>query len=99
MIPVFDDDPEYINTDWLYDDFDRICKDFAEMQEQKIFKDLKDNKSVEDAVLIMNPKHKDAVIKSGLKCCILWSHVCPEDTTYMVTDEELKANLKESIRG
>lgn len=78
----------------FYDEFDKICKEIEEMQEQKIFKELQDNKSIEDAVLIMNPKHKDAVIKSGLKCCILWSSLCPENTTYMVTDEELKGNIK-----
>lgn len=78
----------------FYDDFDRICEGFAEMQEQKIFKELQDNKSIEDAVLIMNPKHKDVVIKSGLKCCILWSSLCPENTTYMVTDKQLKENIK-----
>ena len=83
----------------IFDEYDRVCKEFSKMQEQKIFKELQDKKRIEDAVLIMNPKHKDVVIKSGLKCCILWSHVCPEDTTYMVTDEELKANLRESIRG
>lgn len=94
MIPRFDDNTEYLTTDWLYDDFDRICEDFAKMQEQMIFKDLKDSKSIEDAVLIMNPKHKEIVIKSGLKCCILWSHLCPEDKTYMVTDKELKENIK-----
>lgn len=76
------------------DYFDKVWKEFAEMQEQKTFKELQDNKSIEDAVLIMNPKHKDVVIKSGLKCCILWSHLYPENTTYMVTDEELKGNIK-----
>ncbi len=97
MIPRFDDNTECLNTDWLYDDFDRICEDFAKMQEQMIFKDLKDSKSIEDAVLIMNPKHKEIVIKSGLKCCILWSSLCPEDKTYMVTDEQLKAYLRGMI--
>lgn len=81
----------------FYDEFDRICKDFAEMQEQKIFKELQDNKSIEDAILIINPKHKEIVIKSGLKCCILWSSLCPEDKTYMVTDEQLKAYLRGMI--
>lgn len=82
----------------FYDEFDKICKEIEKMQEQKIFKELQDNKSIEDAVLIMNPKHKDVVIKSGLKCCILWSSLCPENTTYMVTDEQLKANIKMNIK-
>lgn len=80
--------------DLFNDEFDKIWKEFAKMQEQKIFKVLQDNKSIEDAVLIMNPKHKDIVIKSGLKCCILWNNLCPEDKAYMVTDEELKENIK-----
>lgn len=96
---LFNDNTEHLSTDWVYADFDRTYKEFVEMQEQKIFKELQDNKSIEDAVLIMNPKHKEIVIKSGLKCCILWSSLCPENKTYMVTDKQLKANLRESIRG
>ena len=97
MTHRFDENTESLNTDWLYDDFDKMCEDYAKMQEQRAFEDLKDSKSIEDAVLIMNPKHKDIIIESGLKCCILWSNLCPEDKTYMVTDKEIKANLREMI--
>ena len=79
------------------DYFNKVWKKFEEMQEQKFFKELQDNKNIEDAILIMNPKHKDIIIKSGLKCCILWSSLCPENTTYMVTDEQLKENFKRNL--
>lgn len=64
----------------------------------EIYKNLiKQNKLIEDAVLIMPPKYKAIIAESGLhKATILWSDACEEDKVYMVTDEDLKAYMRDN---
>lgn len=63
----------------------------------EIYKNLiKQNKLIEDAVLIMHPKYKAIIAESGLhKATILWSDCCEDDKVYMVTDEEMKAYMRD----
>ena len=76
----------------------QIIEKYQEAKEQEIFQNLQDTKRIEEAVLIMNPIHKELVSKSELsKATILWSNLCPEDKAFMVTDDELKERMKQSI--
>ena len=77
---------------------EQIIEKYQEAKEQEIFQNLQDTKRIEEAVLIMNPIHKELVSKSELsKATILWSNLCPEDKAFMVTDDELKERMKQSI--
>jgi hypothetical protein len=79
------------------DDFNKVADDLAKKQEELIFERAKEVGDIEDAVLIMHPKHKRLMIESGLKPYILWTSLCEEDKAYMVTDKVMKNNIKEII--
>ena len=78
--------------------FDDICEKYTKYKEQKIFENAKEAKLIEEAVLIMHPKHKHIIMESELsKATIVWSDVVEEDKAYMVVDEEIKENIRNSI--
>lgn len=75
---------------------DEIYKNFIKQKELELFQKAEENKLIEDAVLIMHPKYKAIIAGSGLhKATILWSDCCEEDKVYMVTDEEMKAYMRD----
>lgn len=75
-------------------EIDDYMKAFQRMREQELFKELQAKQMIDDAVLIMHPKHKRIIAESGIGAYVLWSDVCPEDKAYMITDEDLKKEMK-----
>ena len=84
-----------ITSSDLSDWYDMISKEYTQMADKKAFDEARENTLIEEAVLIMHPKHKDMIVESGLsKATILWSEFVEEDKAYMVMDETLKENLR-----
>lgn len=82
-----------------WDIWNEIAKEYTKYKEQKIFENAKEAKLIEEAVLIMHPKHKHIIMESELsKATIVWSDVVEEDKAYMVVDEDLKANIRNNLR-
>ena len=75
---------------------DEIIEALTKMNELMLLEEAKQEKRIEDAVLIMHPKHKDLMAASGLNTFIVWSYMCDEDKAYIITDEcwadEIKRN-------
>ena len=77
------------------DYYDAICNQLMDMREQEAFEKAKEDKLIEEAVLIMHPKHKSIIVSSELsKATILWSSSVEEDKVYMVLDEQMKENIR-----
>ena len=78
--------------------FDSICEKYAKYKEQEAFENAKKDKLIEEAVLIMHPKHRHIIMESELsKATIVWSDVVEEDKAYMVVDEEVKETIRKNI--
>lgn len=75
-------------------EFNDFVEAFQRIQEQQFQREAQAHHIIDDAVLIMNPKYKEAIAKSGIEAVILWSSECPEDKCYMVTDEDTKKEIK-----
>lgn len=74
---------------------EEIIKEFVDRREKELFEEAKRSKTIEDAVLILNPIHKKAIMESGLlKATILWSNLVDGSMAFQVVDEELKKNIK-----
>lgn len=83
----------------MQDFIDDIFKQYKDFQEKRIIDEAKEAKMIEEAVLIMHPKHKETIMKSDLfNATILWSENIEEDKAYMVTDEELKDNIRRFLK-
>lgn len=74
---------------------------FRKMKESEIWQDMVGIGQVEEAVLLCNPKHKEAMAeamdKTGITFLIVWSDQVPEDKMYMVRDRDLIETVKRSI--
>lgn len=71
---------------------EKIIKELNRLEELKKMQEMKKAKMIEEAVLIINPKH--AKIKNlGIKY-VIFSEFCEEDKIYMVTDETLAQAIR-----
>ena len=77
--------------------YDEFMSSLLRIREAEIFAEAQAKKYIEDAVLIMNPKHKNIIAESGVNAFVLWNLYCPEDKCFMVTDEDLKREIKRNI--
>lgn len=78
---------------------DGIFEQYNKLQEKKIIEEAKKLKMIEEAVLIMHPKHKGTIMKSDLaNATILWSNSIEEDKVYMVTDEDVKDSIRRFLK-
>ena len=74
---------------------EEIIKEFVDRREKELLEEAKRSKAIEDAVLILNPIHKKAIMESGLSIAtILWSNLVDRSMAFQVVDEELKKNIK-----
>lgn len=79
-------------------EFEEIIKKFIEINEKALLQEALNTKKIEEAVLIMHPKHKRIVVESNIRSAILWHPYCPEDKVYMITDDKIKEQIKADIR-
>jgi len=71
------------------------CMDkLKELGEKIAFQEAKDQNRIQEAILIMNPKHMKVIANSGLKIQVLWSECCEEDKAYMITDKDICDNMR-----
>ena len=71
--------------------------DAAQELFKSILEEAKKHKIIEDAVLIMNPKHKGFIIETELsKATIVWSEAVEDDKAYMVVDDDLKKYFRDN---
>lgn len=75
-------------------EYDEFMSSLLRIREAEIFAEAQAKKYIEDAVLIMNPKYKDIIAESGVNAFVLWSLYCPEERCFMVTDEDIKREIK-----
>jgi hypothetical protein len=76
-----------------------MFKRYNDLQEKRIIDEAKEAKMIEEAVLIIHPKYKETIMKSDLSnATILWSEHIEEDKAYMITDEELKDNIRRFLK-
>lgn len=79
---------------------DRACMTIPAEKEEKMFEEAKEKGEISEAVLIMNPKHKEQLGEflnvSGLKIPIIWHRYVEEDKAYMVTDKEIAKDVREA---
>ena len=78
-------------------EYDEFMSSLLRMREAEIFVEAQAKKHIEDAVLIMNPKHKNIIVESGVNAFVLWNPYCPEEKCFIVTDEDLKREIKRNI--
>lgn len=80
------------------DIWDLILKEMQEVEEKRLFAQLKIDGKLVEAVLVANPKHKQAFKdyfdKTGTKIPILWHRYVEEDKCYMVWDKDMIENIR-----
>ncbi len=81
------------------DYFDEITERLIDARGKAFFEQLKCTRQISEAVLLMNPKHKEQLGEflnvSGLIIPIIWHRYVEEDKAYMITDKELAKNVRE----
>lgn len=82
---------------------DRACMAIPAEKEEKMFEEAAEKGEISEAVLIMNPKHKDQMGEflyvSGLKIPIIWHRYVEEDKVYMITDKEIAKDVREAYES
>ena len=67
---------------------DRACMTIPAEKEEKMFEEAVGKGEISEAVLIMNPKHKEQLGEflnvSGLKIPIIWHRYVEEDKVYII---------------
>ena len=99
-IPVIKKVFEDVDVTGVATIYDEMMKQWAEELDKSYFEHFKATEQVSEAVLLMNPKHKEQLGEflnvSGLKIPIIWHRYVEEDKAYMVTDKELARNIRET---
>lgn len=76
-----------------------VIKECIEKQEKEYIEQFKESRMIEDAVLILHPKLKKIIVESDLaKATILWNEAIEDNKAYMVTDKELKENIRNMVK-
>lgn len=83
-----------MNVTCEMNDFSEYVEALRKIHEQEFLRDAQAKQMIDDAVLIMNPKYKEIIVESGIGATVLWSSQCPEEKCYMITDEDLKREIK-----
>lgn len=84
-----------LNVDW-----DEVLQRMKEIQEQRAFQKLKEDKKIEPVVLIAHPKFKSAIHearKKGADIAVLYSCYADEDNIFQVTDPATKNQILEIL--
>ncbi len=80
------------------DIWDLILKEMQDEEEKRLFTQLKIDGKLVEAVLVANPKHKQAFEdyfnKTGTRIPILWHRYVEEDKCYMVWDKDMIENIR-----
>lgn len=83
------------NVDW-----DEMLQRIKEIQEQKAFLKLKEERKIEPVVLIAHPKFKSAIHEAreqGADITVLYSCYADEDKIYQVTDPAVRKQIIELL--
>lgn len=82
------------------DYFDIVAEKMVEVREKRLFEDYKAAEQVSEAVLLMNPKHKDQMGEflhvSGLKVPVIYGKYVEEDKAYMINDKDMAKIARET---
>ena len=81
----------------MADIYDKVARRFAEIQEQKLFQEKKQDGTLVEPVFIMHPIHKGIIKDSGLKIDVLWTPLCEKDKAYAVTDKWICENMRRNL--
>ena len=73
---------------------DEYISAITKVAENEIFRNWKDEGKIENATLIMHPKHKWIFAEVKLDVDVLFTDICPEDKVYMVNDLDIKNEIK-----
>lgn len=99
-IPVIKKVFEDVDVTGTADIIDEIMRRWAEELDKSYFECFKATGQVSEAVLVMNPKHKDQMGEflyvSGLKVPVVYGKFVEEDKAYMITDKELARSIREA---
>ena len=86
--------PKQLNHNDL---FDAISEAVQKAEDARKFKELKDTKAIEDAVLICNRDNKFKLKSAFPNLCILGTDAC-DDKVYMVLDKEIAENIRTNLK-
>ena len=76
-----------------------VTKFILESEEKRVFEELKEKSKIVKPVLICSKKIKYLLnVMFPNYFCILATNVCEADKVYMVTDNELADNIRESLK-
>ena len=84
----------------LMDSINYIVDEMNRQEEADLFQMLKDERKIEPAILIMNPKQKDIVARMkyfGIEVQVLFSQAVEENGCYMVQDEGTKRRILQAL--